>query len=91
MPDGKKYEFTIEGHGFDTESMSPWEIKRTTQTVGLSNGKDPTVYNCVYAYLLQRFKEKYPDKVSPSLAIEIWRTVPTYLEGLTFFEVKEVE
>lgn len=97
MPTAIEYEFVYEGRGTDEVTGETWNVDRITRRVRISAGKAPSAYNCIYANLVAGFRaaneeaaegEKMSDM---DIAIAAFHETPRYLEGLTYFSVKEVK
>ena len=95
MPTAIEYEFVYEGRGTDEVTGKSWNVDRITRRVRISVGKAPTAYNCIYANLVAGFRaanEQVKEKMSDmDIAIAAFHETPMYLEGLTYFSVKEVK
>ncbi len=95
MPTTIEYEFVYEGRGSDEITGETWNVDRISRRVRISAGKTPTAYNCIYANLVAGFRaanEEAAEKMSDmDIAIAAFHETPRYLEGLTYFSVKEVK
>lgn len=95
MPTVIEYEFVYEGRGTDEVTGKSWKVDRITRRVQISVGKAPSAYNCLYALLVAGIRaanEKETKKMSDmDIAIAAFHETPMYLEGLTYFSVKEVK
>jgi len=95
MPTAKEYEFIYEGRGINEDTGESWKVNRITRRVQISVGKVPSAYNCLYALLVAGLRitnEDAKEKMSDmDIAIAAYHDTPRFLEGLTYFSVKEVE
>ena len=95
MPTAIEYEFVYEGRGADEVTGETWNVDRITRRVRISAGKTPSAYNCIYANLVAGFRaanETAAEKMSDmDIAIAAYHETLRYLEGLTYFSVKEVK